>query len=131
MLNGTCHCGEVGWTLETLPEAVTACNCTICRRYGALWAYGYLGDGIQTTGQTRIYRRRDSGDLEFHFCASCGCATHYVACAEDENGRKRVGVNTRMADPSVLGELPIRHFEGHDSFKPLPPDGRTVADMWF
>jgi hypothetical protein len=41
-MKGTCHCGNVTWTLDTPPESVTACNCTICRRYGALWAYGYI-----------------------------------------------------------------------------------------
>ena len=131
MLNGTCHCGEVHWTLDTLPKSVTACNCTICRRYGALWAYGYIDCDIQTTGKTSTYRRRDSGDICFYFCAICGCVTHYVARSEDENGRKRAAVNLRMSDPSPIGELPIRHFEGHDSFKERPCDGRKVKDMWF
>lgn len=131
MLEGTCHCGEVGWTLETLPKSVTACNCTICRRYGALWAYGYIGDDIQTTGQTSTYLRRDSGDIYFHLCAICGCVTHYVASTEGENGRTRAAVNARMSDPSRISEFPVRHFEGHDSFKELPRDGRTVKDMWF
>ncbi len=131
MLEGTCHCGEVGWTLEALPKSATACNCTICRRYGALWAYGYIGYDIQTTGQTSAYVRRDSGDIYFHFCAICGCVTHYVASTEDENGRNRAAVNVRMSDLSPISELPIRHFDGHDSFKELPRDGRTVKDMWF
>ena len=131
MLKGTCHCGEVGWTLDAVPTSVTACNCTICRRYGALWAYGYLGHDIHTTGQTSAYRRRDSGDIDFHFCATCGCVTHFIACSEDEDGRKRTAVNVRMSDPSPINGLPIRHFEGHDSFRALPRDGRTVKDMWF
>ncbi|WP_421723174.1 GFA family protein [Bauldia sp.] len=131
MLTGTCHCGAVSWTLETLPTSVTACNCTICRRYGALWAYGYIGHDIRTTGHTRTYLRDDSGDISFHFCAVCGCLTHYVATNESEDGRRRAAVNVRMSDPSLIGEIPIRHFEGHDSFKELPRDGRTVRDMWF
>lgn len=131
MLKGTCHCGEVHWTLDTSPRSVTACNCTICRRYGALWAYGYIGRDIQTTGQANAYRRRDSGDISFHFCANCGCVTHYVVSSEDEKGQMRAAVNLRMSDPSPISELPIRHFEGHDSFKELPGDGRKVKDMWF
>ena len=39
MLNGTCHCGALNWSLEGDPGSITACNCTLCRRYGALWAY--------------------------------------------------------------------------------------------
>ncbi len=131
MLKGWCHCGEVGWTLVQAPKSVTACNCTICRRYGALWAYGYIGCDIQTTGQTTTYRRSDSRDILFHFCAICGCVSHYVATFEDENGYKRTAVNVRMSDFSPISELPIRHFEGRDCFKALPCDGRLVKDMWF
>ncbi|MDE2462228.1 MAG: GFA family protein, partial [Alphaproteobacteria bacterium] len=36
MLTGTCHCGAAHWTFEGDPGAITACNCTLCRRYGAL-----------------------------------------------------------------------------------------------
>jgi hypothetical protein len=39
MLNGTCHCGALSWSLEGDPGSITACNCTLCRRYGTLWAY--------------------------------------------------------------------------------------------
>ncbi len=131
MLEGKCHCGEVGWTLETLPTSVTACNCTICRRYGVLWAYVYMGHDLQTTGQTTPYLRRDSGDICFHFCAMCGCVTHLVASAKGADGRIQAAVNVRMSDPSPIGEIPIRHFDGHDSFTELPRDGRTVKDMWF
>lgn len=131
MLEGTCHCGEVSWTLATLPKSATACNCTICRRYGSLWAYGHIGHDIQTTGQTQAYQRRDSGDIYFHFCTGCGCVTHYVARDAGENGRTLAAVNLRMSDPEPISALPIRHFEGCESFKERPRDGRTVNDMWF
>ncbi len=74
MLTGTCHCGAASWRLDALPESVTACNCTICRRYGALWAYGFIGKDVAISGQTTTYRRADGTQLQFHFCATCGCA---------------------------------------------------------
>ena len=46
MLKGSCHCGAAHWTLEGDPGSATACNCTLCRRYGALWAYDYEGERI-------------------------------------------------------------------------------------
>ena len=30
--------------MHGFPEGATACNCTACRRYGALWAYGHEGE---------------------------------------------------------------------------------------
>ena len=39
MLSGACHCGTVRVTIPRKPRSVTDCNCSICRRYGVLWAY--------------------------------------------------------------------------------------------
>ena len=57
MIEGSCHCGAVHWTFEGQPDGATACNCTVCRRYGALWAYDYDGEGIKVKGETRPYVR--------------------------------------------------------------------------
>jgi hypothetical protein len=35
----TCHCGDVRILIPESELTVTSCNCSICRRYGALWAY--------------------------------------------------------------------------------------------
>lgn len=131
MLKGTCHCGTVTWTLAATPESITACNCTICRRYGALWAYGYIGHDIHTTGQTATYRRQDGGAIDFYFCRNCGCITHYVAVVAGDDGRRWTAVNVRMTDPGQVDALPIDHFDGHDTFDDLPRDSRVVKDMWF
>jgi hypothetical protein len=39
MLVATCHCGAVRIEVPRRPRTLTDCNCSICRRYGALWAY--------------------------------------------------------------------------------------------
>jgi hypothetical protein len=41
MVEGSCHCGAVRWSFDGTPESATACNCTVCRRYGVLWAYDF------------------------------------------------------------------------------------------
>ena len=35
------------------PDGATACNCTACRRYGTLWAYDFVDEGIHVTGTTQ------------------------------------------------------------------------------
>ncbi|MEL7013227.1 MAG: GFA family protein [Pseudomonadota bacterium] len=131
MLEGSCHCGAISWRLDTSPESVTACNCTICRRYGVLWAYGHIDHDIHTTGATRTYRRADGGAIDFHFCGRCGCVTHYVATCAGEDGRHWTAVNLRLSDPEQIADLPIDHFDGLDTFDDLPRDERCVKDMWF
>ena len=35
----SCHCGVVVITIPSKPDEILECQCTICRRYGAAWAY--------------------------------------------------------------------------------------------
>ena len=34
-----CHCGAVVVEFSGVPDEVAECNCSICRRLGALWIY--------------------------------------------------------------------------------------------
>jgi hypothetical protein len=42
-LQGTCHCGAVRLTLPSRPQKAIRCNCSLCRRVGAVWAYYEFG----------------------------------------------------------------------------------------
>jgi hypothetical protein len=129
MIEGSCHCGAVKWRFDPAPEGATACNCTVCRRYGALWIYDFENEGVQVSGATRIYTRGKS--IEFHFCAVCGCVTHWRSQQSNADGRRRMAVNVRLSEPDAVARIPIDHFDGLQSFDDLPRDGRCVADYWF
>jgi hypothetical protein len=130
MIEGSCHCGRVRWTFEGIPESATACSCTICRRYGTLWAYDYENEGIRVSGPTRAYIRGEH--IGFHFCPNCGCVAYHRGLKPDKDGRRRIAVNLRLAaDPKLVGSIAIDHFDGLESWQDLPRDGRCVADMWF
>ena len=133
MLKGVCHCGDAHWTLEGDAGPATACNCTLCRRYGALWAYDYEGGRISIHGPTTAYARRGKADpaLEIQFCPTCGCVLCWRGLRLEADGRRRIAVNLRLAPPEEVADLPIDHFDGLDRFDDLPRDGRCVRDMWF
>jgi hypothetical protein len=127
---GSCHCGKIKWEFLSFPESDTACNCTVCRRYGALWAYGFLDENVRLVGDSEAYR--PSNDIDFHSCPVCACLTHYVGVKRKEDGRLRAVVNLRMAsNPDQIGEIRIRHFGGFESYAELPSDGKCVKDLWF
>jgi hypothetical protein len=131
MVEGSCHCGAVRWSFDGPLESATACNCTVCRRYGVLWAYGHEGEEIKVTGATKAYTW-GRANLGFHFCQNCGCVTSWRATSTGEDGRRRIAVNLRLADnPDQIASLLIDHFDGLDSFEDLPRDGKRVKDMWF
>ncbi len=133
MLTGTCHCGKLSWTFDGLPESVTACNCTLCRRYGALWIYDYEGERIKISGPNTVYTRagRKSAAIEIQFCASCGCVACWRGLRLEADGRRRIAVNLRLTEPGPVSHLPVDHFDGLDTFDDQPRDGRCVAEMWF
>jgi hypothetical protein len=130
MIEGACHCGAVRWQFAGRPDEATACNCTVCRRYGVLWAYDYENEGIRVSGPTRSYARGDR-DIAFHFCTTCGCVAFWRATATDASGRRRIAVNLRLAEPDDVATVTLRRFDGLATFDDLPLDGRTVGDVWF
>jgi len=133
MPTGSGHCGALEWPLGGDPGAITACDRTLCRRYGALWAYDDENERMRITGPSSTYTRADSRhpSLDIHFCPTCGGVLCWRGLEPDENGRRRIAVNVRLAPPEAVAGLRIDRFDGLDTFEDLPPDGRCVRDYWF
>jgi hypothetical protein len=129
MIQGSCLCGSVRWQFAGQPDGATACNCTACRRYGVLWAYDYVDERIAVSGKTQAYVRGKA--LEFHFCPVCGNVAFWRGLHKDKQGRVRIAVNLRLAEPEAVVQIQIDHFDGLNTFDDLPRDGRCVADYWF
>ena len=120
MIQATCHCGAVRLEIAKPPEKVTECNCSICRRYGALWAY-YTTADVQvapTSPPTDTYIWGDRMVL-FHRCPTCGNLTHYTSANGDSD---RVAVNARMMPLSADDPVPVRRFDGADSWEVVASD---------
>jgi hypothetical protein len=109
-LTGACLCGAVRVEAARSPRQLTDCNCSVCRRYGALWAYYSLSTArvIAARGATRAFRRRRRG-IAFHHCVRCGCLTHYAI------GR-RLAVNARICEPAQLAGVRVRRLDGAKSW---------------
>lgn len=109
MIEGSCHCGAVRIEVAEAPSQVTACNCSICRRLGTLWAY-YAPAQVRVTGATATYRRGDK-TIDFHHCATCGCTTHWSPI-EGVRDSGRMGVNARLLASEVLERARVRRLDG-------------------
>lgn len=135
MIEGACHCGRVRWRFDGMPAGATACNCTICRRIAAIWAYGWEGAGITVTAAPEDlggYVRADDPEagLAIHFCRHCGNVTHWRGLAPHPDGRTRIAVNLRLAEPALVAGISVDRFDGFGSWKDKPADGRCVSDYW-
>lgn len=110
MIEASCHCGAVRFAVETAPDEVNDCNCSICRRYGGLWAYYDPKDVrfAEGNGPTDTYMWNHR-ILAFHRCRGCGCLTHW---APADGVYPRMGVNARLMDPEVLAAARVYHSDG-------------------
>jgi hypothetical protein len=111
VIEASCHCGAVRLEITGAPDSVTDCNCSICRRRGALWAY-YRPDQVKlihAPGATVAYLWGDRM-IAFRHCKICGCTTHWESIGEPRVDR--MGVNARLMEPEILASLPIRRVDG-------------------
>ena len=115
MLNGACHCGNVRIEVPARPAALINCNCSICRRNGALWAF-YPREDVRMSGHPEHTTGYAWGarSIETFRCTGCGCVTHWQPLTA-EAGTK-FGVNIRNFDPHEIGEVRLRRFDGAETW---------------
>jgi hypothetical protein len=107
-IQGSCHCGAVTIEVSRAPTQVTSCNCSICRRYGTLWAH-YPPAEVSVSGSTATYRWGDK-TIDFHHCSTCGCITHWSPLPGGEIDR--MAINARLLDPEMLAAARVRRLDG-------------------
>lgn len=91
-IQGSCHCGAVQISVTRWPAEVTECRCSICRRYGTLWAY-YRTDEVSFTGLAEVYVW-GRAFIAFHRCGNCGCVVGWLPRGD----YPECAVNARMLD---------------------------------
>lgn len=125
----TCHCGSVTIEMHRPVKKMTRCNCSICRRYGALWAYQQR-KAIRVSDKENTLKSNiwGNGALAFFHCSNCGCLTHYEHTDKCPDGSDMNAVNMRnIVDPARISNLPIRLLDGAGTWKVL--DERTEPHL--
>jgi hypothetical protein len=116
MITGTCHCGAVRIEIPRKPRSLTNCNCSICRRYGTLWAY-FKASTVRVAaapGATQAYSWGRKSQ-RFVRCATCGCIINWEKL--EPTSQSYVGVNARNFDPDALGAVRIQRLDGASTWK--------------
>jgi hypothetical protein len=126
MIEGSCHCGSVRFVIPEAPQIVTDCNCSMCRRLGALWAYFEEPQvSLDAVPDATIPYIQGDRMLATHHCRTCGCTTFWKSL---QASSQRMGVNARLLHPSVLAGATIRRLDGADTWavlEEIPPGGST------
>lgn len=118
--HGGCHCGNLRWTLRTgfalheLPAH--ACQCSFCRRHGALSSSDPEGEVRFTIADTSaIMRYRfERATADFLICARCGV---YVGAQMEDAGRYYAIVNLCTLENAAAVEYIAQpmDYSGEDS----------------
>lgn len=113
---GKCHCGAVEFevTLDNGLENIRRCNCSLCRRKGALMAGVPLSGLRVTKGEDALTLYQwNTKTAKHYFCKICGIYTHHQ----------------RRSDPTTYG-FNVACIDGIDpfSFEPAPVgDGASMS----
>ncbi len=110
MMHGSCHCGQVTVAMDDTPETVTSCNCSLCRKLGAIWTYT-TRDKVQVEGSTDTYGHGDH-TLDTHRCRNCGCVVVWIAT---DPAYERMGINIRLFEG--FEQFRVRHLDGADTWE--------------
>jgi hypothetical protein len=119
LINGTCHCGNISFTLTWEPEPseipARACTCSFCTKHGGVWTSCPTGALKVTLKEPARVSRYTFGTktAQFHVCATCGTVP-VVTSRIDGRVYAVVSVNTfDGVEPSLLRRTPAT-FEGED-----------------
>ena len=119
---GQCHCGETRFEVEAEVDHLRECDCSICRRRGAL-IFRVAADALHILtplGRLSIYRWGTKTGADY-FCPKCGIMPFRRPSAptksEAEAGMKQFdgwAVNARCIDALDLEALPRIHISGRE-----------------
>ena len=110
-IRGSCHCGRIADRLDAEPTEAIECNCSICRRKGALLAAFAPDQFHLETARDAIATYTFGRHLIRHrFCKTCGCAPFAEGTGPD--GAAMVVVNLRCVDDLDLSTIKVTPFDG-------------------
>jgi len=98
---GSCHCGNLRWTLRSQLAAaqlpVRTCGCGFCRKHGLLTTSDPQGEmDFSVSDRAVLLRYRfDTATADFLMCGRCGV---YVGAQMEEGGRHYGIANLRTLE---------------------------------
>ncbi len=116
----SCHCGAVELEIrfDRGLENLRRCDCSLCRRKGAIMASVPLDAVRVIKGESELACYRwNTMVAEHYFCRTCGIYTHHRRRSDPT----QYGINIACVegvDPFAYGEVPIG---GGSRDAPLPP----------
>ncbi len=115
MHRATCHCGAVELELS-LPNGLEnprRCDCSLCRRKGAVMASVPLAGlrVVRGAEHLRLYQF-NTGTAKHYFCGNCGIYTHHQQRSNPEKYGFNVGCLEGI-NPFAIADVPVNDGVNH------------------
>ncbi len=118
---GSCHCGAVRFRVEAEIAELTRCDCSLCRRKGALMAQvPERGVQILAGEDALALYQWNTGVARHYFCRVCGIYPFHRKRAAPDH----YGVNVGCLEDFDAAAYPLRLADGasmtvaHDNARP-------------
>lgn len=114
-LRGTCHCGAVELTVTLADGLASArrCDCSYCRRRGAIVVSAPLDQVVIVKGADNLTLYQwGTGTAKHWFCKTCGIYTHH----QRRSNPTQYGINTGILDgisPRDFADVPMMDGVNH------------------
>lgn len=107
--DGSCHCGRVRFRVEAEIDHVRACDCSICRRRGAL-IHRVEEDALEllTPIDELTTYRFHTGQATDYFCPDCGI----LPFRRPRTAPKLWAINVRCLAGVDLDSIPVQKVHG-------------------
>ena len=101
---GSCHCGAVTFEISGSVEKGVRCDCSLCKRKGAIMVLMEKDQFTLTSGEDNLSLYEWNSQVAKHyFCKLCGIYTHHKRRRDDG-----MGFNVGCVDDfnmEILGEI--------------------------
>jgi hypothetical protein len=108
---GGCHCGRVRYEATSDLAQVIDCNCSICMKRGAIWAFVKAPEFKLLKGEDALTDYQFAQKKLHHpFCQSCGIGSFSRGHAP--NGDETFAINVSCLDGVDVAKLKLTPFDG-------------------
>jgi hypothetical protein len=108
---GACHCGAVAYSVELDLAGALKCNCSICTKLGAVWAFAPRSQfTLKKSGDTAGDYQFGKKQLHHRFCKACGVESYAEGKMPD--GTPSVGINLRCVEGVDVDKLSPKLWDG-------------------
>jgi len=108
---GGCHCAAVRFEVTADLGRVVSCNCSICQKRGALWAF-VAPEHFALRAGSEDLKDYQFGKRALHhlFCPQCGVGA--FSRGTNPKGGEMIAINVRCLDDVDLAALTLARFDG-------------------